>query len=267
MVNRNPLRIGLANNLTPGATIHATTFLRAIELGQQQLGEAAKFAFISANDEADPGAARRAAQTLLAEGVDLVLGHYASGAAAAAAPIYRRQGVPLILTATTADHLTDDHDNLFRLCGTDSTLAALIATDLVPPGRTARLWIGHDRSTHGTEFARCLRAEVAGSTRVRLVDHIAPAEILFFAGKLAASVDFVSTMRGRSCRQLIALADDAAVADLPARLPAGEIGVIVYGFAPPHWIEGAASICRSYHESWGEDPGVYFIETYAAMQI
>lgn len=98
-------------------SVHTTTWLRAIELAKEfLLPPAVTLALF--DDNADAQKAAEVAQQIVAWGPDAVVGHFASSAAEAAAPLYAQHHLPLFLPAATAKHLTS-YPTTWRICDND----------------------------------------------------------------------------------------------------------------------------------------------------
>jgi len=259
--------VGVVANTAATGSIHTDTFLRAVALAIEQLAPrcAGQLAFHLVNDGASAEGARCAAEHLLRANVHAVIGHYASAAASAAAPLYAAAGVPLLLPAATADALIESHPNTVRVCGSDRQLAGCIHADLNDNWDIGAVVLQHDAGVHGRALAACVRRHLDSAGGVVATDDIARADAAIFSGSFANSVEFVHSVRATHPRLPIFLTDDAVHAALVAALPAAA-NVYVYGFgaaaSPPN-----RDVCRTYRARWGADPGVYFLETYAALQV
>jgi hypothetical protein len=198
-------------------------------------------------DGAAAGPAEAAARHLLAVGVDVVVGHFASAAAAAAAPLYARAGVPLLLPAATAPALTR-HANVFRLCPSDHAIRAAALDYLQAQRDWRRLCVMTDGGPSARTFAEAIRAAVAGLDGVQLVDSPPQAEALFFVGRLHAAVHALHAL-GDALPPHLLLSDDAIHPDMAAAVAARGRHAVAFGLdAAP-----------------GEP--VYLAETCAAIEI
>ena len=105
------------------------------------------------DDAADPPTACEAAHRLIRAGVEAVVGHFNSDAAAAAGPIYRAAGVPLLLPAATRDGLARDV-SAFRMCPTDADQVRALAAALA---RTDCVVLASDSTPYAARLAAGLR--------------------------------------------------------------------------------------------------------------
>jgi len=268
-----PWRIGVAANLDPGGSVHRPAFERGVELALAAWPHRDGIALHRASDGADPQRARDVARRFVAEGVDVVVGHFSSAAAAAAAPVYEQAGIPLLLPAATATALTV-HTTTFRVCGHDAALAEACAQDLAERHGVHGLCLADDGSPHAGRMRRhladALQAPRPGGPRVRHEPVLAWADALLFVGSFEAAVQALSAAPDRLPPRVF-LSDDcvhpALAQRLPRRLLQDGRSVHVHGFsglteAPPE--RALADRCR---RAFGEPPGIYFAETYSAMQM
>lgn len=267
------LRLGVSANLDDGGSIHRATFERAVRMAAADAGRTADdFAWES--DGATPEGGIRASRRLVEAGVGAVVGHFASGAARAALPVYRKAGVGVLLPAATADELVTPDGVAFRFCPPDRELAATIADDLRDGHAISSLALRSDGSVHGDAVTELLAVEVP-RRGIALVDDdaagAAGAEALFFAGLFKPSAAFVRERRAAGDRRPILLADDALHAALPGAIGPGAGAVTAYGFAAPEGagsaMPAAADLLTRYRVRHGEPAGIYFLETYAAVRV
>jgi len=78
------------------------------------------------DDMADASQARSVARTLVRQGADIVVGHFSSECAHAAAELYEKAGIPLLLPAATHPGLTSNRVS-YRLCANDLKQIDVIA--------------------------------------------------------------------------------------------------------------------------------------------
>ena len=123
-------RIGISADLSlNNGSIHQDTFINAIKMAESQLKLSDKgIELIWENDFATADGGIVAAKHLLKENVNAVIGHYASAAAKNALQTYNN-AFPVFLPAATADELTLNFSNAFRLCGKDSDLTQFIGEE------------------------------------------------------------------------------------------------------------------------------------------
>lgn len=241
--------------------------MRAIDLvlNDERAIARAKPRIVYHSDEASASGAARAAQALIAERVNCVVGHYASAAAEGAAAYYELAGVPLFLPAATADHLTASYRNTFRLCGPDRLFASMMADDILCHFNYRHLGLLHDKTHHGACLSDVLRASLIRAG-LSVSEDWRDVDAVIFVGSFNASVDFVNCYAGDLAASII-LTDDAVHDRLAQEIKSCHDDLHVYGFAPPTWHAQASRVVETYVNRFKRLPGVYFLETYAAVQI
>jgi branched-chain amino acid transport system substrate-binding protein len=158
-VARAEIPIGAAAPLTgPNLWVGEDT-KRGIEMSAADLnaaggvlGEPLRLLF--ADDYCDPEQAAVAANTLVAAGVVVVVGHPCSGAAIPAAEVYEAAGVPVISSGATNSKLTGSgRRNVFRVVGRDDRQGALAGDYLADQWGDRRIAIVHDGQAYGQGLA------------------------------------------------------------------------------------------------------------------
>lgn len=202
------LKVGVSALFNPGDTPHARTFLRALAVARNFIPGLAQVQWHFLDDGAERKRAEQVAEQLVAEGVDLVMGHFSSDAAIGAAPIYRQAGIALLTPAATIDCLTQDHHNVFRFCPSDRQLANDLLRWVKSNGwRT--LHVDADQSAHGQALAKGI-AQAAREVGMRQADHPKHAEVEVFAGRLRSSREHWQQRRAAGSQRPLILTDDAA---------------------------------------------------------
>ncbi|MFI1713921.1 FAD-dependent oxidoreductase [Streptomyces litmocidini] len=110
------------------------------------------------DDRGEAETARQIAEAVVAEGRHaLVVGHFNSAGAAAALPVYRAAGLPVLLPlATTPGLLADGAGTLLRWCPDDRAQAADLLAAVRDAGHT-RVAVTHDGSAYGKRLALLVR--------------------------------------------------------------------------------------------------------------
>lgn len=257
--------IAAAANLDSATSVHSTTFRRAVSMAADWLREESGVLvdLIWVDDAATPEGGRRAAQEIIRSAAKAVVGHFASGAALAAVPLYRAARLPVFLPAATADRL-GDFPGVYRLCDSDIDYVRWIG-DWLSRGGLRRVFVDSDGSPHGQSVQD-------GMHRVwspdRLVPCAADADCLLYSGMFAASVAFARARMAAGERRPILLTDDAQSARLSEHLggtPPGELHVMGFRTAAP--TAAGRRIAAEYERRWREPPGIYFFETIAGVQV
>ena len=240
--------------LDPTRSIHTPTFIRAVELCRKHLSQDVELRYF--DDKADATHACSVAKEIVSANAQTVVGHFASAAAAAAAPIYAQQNLPLFLPAATAAQLTL-HRSTYRVCDSDEDYAEHAWRYCITQG----LWptsIEHDGSTHGISVTTALE-------RLRKERPIDGRASWLFCGSYSNSVAFAAQLPASDKRPLI-FTDDAHVptlADEPA-LAGREVHVL--GLSPQA-AGPLADRLRYDYQVFSGTPGIYFWETVTALQV
>ena len=112
------------------------------------LGQPARL--IKVDDYCDGEQAVAAANKLVADGVDVVMGHQCSGAAIPASKVYAEAGI-LMLTPNATNPLVTEQDfkNVFRFCGRDDLQGAMAGAYLADHWGGKNIAILHDGRAYG----------------------------------------------------------------------------------------------------------------------
>lgn len=157
------------------------------------------FRIVPVDDGCDRATATTIAQSLVAQKVDLVLGHPCTPAALAAAEIYAANNIVFLATFTRHPSLTDKRDGgtIFRVNGRDDGLGNALGRILAAASASGPVAIISDRSQYATRVAKDvekvirqngrgepLTATIIGGDKdyTRTVEKIASAQTIAFAG-------------------------------------------------------------------------------------
>jgi branched-chain amino acid transport system substrate-binding protein len=219
------------------------------------------------SDQGTFGGGRDSASRLVDQGADIVVGHFASAAAAGAVDIYERMRIPVLLPAATANDLVSGRSVAFRLCGRDRRMAESIAADLARWHARAPVAIDGDESLHGTSLSAAAR-ECLTIRGARFAPCAASAEVAVFSGMFGSSVRFARELFAGGFSGSLYLTDDAAHPQLAAEVgPESARKLFVYGFEAADAYPSARTVCAEYRARWKASAPTYFLETYAAMEI
>lgn len=258
------MRLGICAALDVGTTLHARSFLRGVYLASHLFGHVRRAKHVYVDDGACAEGGRAAARRFIDEGVDAVIGHFASESAAAVVDTYAQAGIPLILPASTCAALTEDGRTTFRICASDRALARRLLAFAEAQG-LQRLALSADASLHGRQQLRELQ-DAANLSTVQLVDDHSQADALVFCGRLKASRQFLVDKRAAGCGLPIIFTDDAASPALVSGL--GQSGTVyVVSFPVAGDLPEAQGADRTYQQLFGEPAPVYAIETLAAFSL
>jgi hypothetical protein len=237
--------------LDPKISIHTPRFLRAVGLAKTfALGANAQVDLY--NDLASADGAIAAAKQIIAAKPDIVVGHYASSAAMAAAPLYAKANIPLILPAATRSDLTQ-HKGVRRVCDNDADYVAWLCDAINMPIHG----VHSDGSAHGDSVVDMVRKSTAFAPQSR-------PETILISGLYNITVAYAGRCRAKT----IILTDDADAPGLADDLVAAGVD-----FNKTRVFVGAlvarptGPIAARIRAVYGTDPGTYFWETIAALQI
>jgi len=260
---KKSLRCGFAAILDPARSIHSETVLRALQI-YKELFAGDRIEFILCEDYGSLEGGAHAADYLVSQGVDVVVGHYASSSAIGAAGFYAEHGVALLLPSATETNLTQDRDSVFRVCANNRDIVDTML-GLFAAGEEFNIEVYTDESSYAQNLAGVLKSTLANRSRdPRATEKDSS---IVFIGTGRRSEMFLQACEGKDANRDFILTDDAACAHLgiPASISAGRIRGV--GFAPAALVNPAAPCVREYVQRYGEMPGVFFLETIAALEI
>lgn len=251
------LKVGVSAVFDPAVTPHARTFLRALAAGRNLIPGLAGVQWHWLDDGADARQAAVVAQQMVEWGADLVLGHFSSDAALAAAPLYARHDIALLTPAATLQGLSE-HRNVLRGCPSDRQLAVDLLSWVT--GRAwQRLYVQADDSAHGQALAVAIRHS-ALAHGLELVTEREQADAEVFAGRLKPSRAYWQARRGAGCKRPLIFTDDAVSPFFASSQPLSE--------QPEHtWVIGfhpgpADCPAARQHQQWfASPPQTYYRES------
>ncbi|MBQ1499777.1 MAG: ABC transporter substrate-binding protein [Sphingomonas sp.] len=153
--------IGLAIDTGP----HGADLLRA---AAALAGDFPGLGYLWHDDGASAEGGAAAARAMIERGVRLLIGHFNSASALAAAPLYARAGAVLLAPGATHPALTGAMPHCFRLCAHDLRQARLFAEELAATGERPVLIT--QRIPHGRSLGDAVesRLRTAGHTPLRI---------------------------------------------------------------------------------------------------
>ncbi len=236
------------------------------------------------DDQCKPEIATNTATKVVGESVVAVIGHICSGATKAALPIYLESDVPCISPSATNPPLTmsGDYPNFFRTISTDFHQAKLEVEFALDTLKLSKLAVLHDKGDYGkglAEFAKQFldedsRAEVVLFEGITpgAVDYTAVinkikasgAEAVIFGGYHPEASKLITQMR-KKAMDTIFISDDGVKDDTFIKV-AGEFAEGVYATGPQDTTSNplAVKAVEDHKAKYGEDPGAFFLNAYAA---
>jgi len=235
------------------------------------------------DDVCKPEVAANSAAKVVGDGVVAVIGHICSGATKSALGIYNEASVPAISPSATNPALTQsgEYPNFFRTIAPDDAQAATDAEFIVNELGLTSVAVLHDKQDYGKGFAdfsvaslEALGVEIAlyeGIT-AGAVDYSAvltkiansDAEGIVYGGYHPEASKLVQQMSQLGLD--IPFVSDDGVKDDTFIQVAGEYAEGVYASGPKDTSSNPMSqkAVADHKAEYGEDPGAFFINAYAA---
>lgn len=284
------IKIGVSGAHTGDLASYGIPSMRAAELVAAQVNEAGgidgtQIELVIEDDACKEDQAANAATKLVGEEVVAVMGHICSGATEAALPIYLDAGIVVISPSATNPPLTKsgNYPNFFRTIAPDDAQARLQVDYAITELDLSTFAVIHDKGTYGqglATFARDFLEDEAG------------AEVLLFEGITAGAVDYSAivnkvensgadaviyggyhpeasklvTQMKNAGLDLVFISDDGVKDDTFIQV-AKEFAEGVYATGPIDTSDSelAQEAIEAHRAEYGEDPGPFFLNAYAAM--
>ena len=283
------IRIGVAGAHTGDLASYGIPSINAAQLVVDQvnadgglLGQ--QIELVIADDQCASEIAPNAAARLVGEGVVAVIGHICSGATRAALGVYLDSEIVVVSPSATNPPLTQsgEYPNFFRTIAPDDAQAALQIEFLLNELNGSNVAILHDQGDYGQGLADFARGYVdeSATAEVVLYDGVTPgavdysaiinrvqqsdADTVVFGGYHPEASKLVQQMRQRGMTQNFISGD--GVMDDTFIAVAGEAAEGVYATSPQDVSANvlAQEATEAHQEEYGEDPGAFFNNAYAA---
>ena len=236
------------------------------------------------DDVCKPEVATNTATKLVSEKVDVVLGHICSGATKAALGIYKDSKIIAMSPSATNPALTQsgDYPNFFRTIASDDAQAKLEVDFALKVLKVKKVAVLHDKGDYGKGLAEFAKGflEQAPQAEVVLYEGITPgavdysavvqkikrsgAEAVIFGGYHPEASKIVSQMRKKRMKTIF-ISDDGVKDDTFIKV-AKEYAEGVYATGPKDTSNNPMAIAaeEAHKKAYGEDPGAFFLNAYAA---
>jgi len=236
------------------------------------------------DDVCKPEVATNTATKLVSEKVDVVLGHICSGATKAALGIYKDSKIIAMSPSATNPALTQsgDYPNFFRTIASDDAQAKLEVDFALNVLKVKKVAVLHDKGDYGKGLAEFAKGflEQAPQAEVVLYEGITPgavdysavvqkikrsqAEAVIFGGYHPEASKIVSQMRKKRMKTIF-ISDDGVKDDTFIKV-AREYAEGVYATGPKDVSNNPMAIAanEAHKKAYGEDPGAFFLNAYAA---
>ncbi|MBN1616430.1 MAG: branched-chain amino acid ABC transporter substrate-binding protein [Spirochaetales bacterium] len=237
------------------------------------------------DDQCKPELATNAASKLVSDQVVAVVGHICSGATKSALGIYKDSGIVCISPSATTPMLTQsgEYPNFFRSIAPDDAQARLAVTFIKNNLKLTSLAVLHDKGDYGKGFADLVKeyAEKEGikvllfegvnpgapdySAVVNKIGNAAPDGVVW-GGYHPEASKLVQQMRDKGMK--IPFVSDDGVKDNTFIEVAGKYAEGVYATGPMDTskLPMAVKAINAHKAKFGDEPGAFFKEAYAATQ-
>jgi branched-chain amino acid transport system substrate-binding protein len=283
------IKIGVAGPHTGDLASYGIPTIRAAELVVKEINDnggidGKLIELIIEDEECDLEKAANVAFKLAGDGVVAVIGHICSGATKSALGIYEDEGIIAISPSATNPDLTQsgEYANFFRTIAPDDAQARLQVDFLTDTLGVKSVAILHDKGDYGkglAEFAQTF-FEAEGEVEVVLFDGITAgsldyssilnriaetgAEAILFGGYHPEASKLVQQLRA-SGSDTIFISGDGIKDDSFIQV-AGEVSEGVYATSGIDTSSNpiAVKAIEAHRAMYGEDPGPFFLQGYAA---
>ncbi|HEX7948984.1 MAG TPA: branched-chain amino acid ABC transporter substrate-binding protein [Candidatus Limnocylindrales bacterium] len=284
-------KLGVPIPQTGSEAQSGTTIFNGIKLAVDQINAAGgllgnKIEIVAQDDACDPQTSVNAANKLVSQGVQAVVGAYCSSAALPAIPIYERAGIPNLQPSANSTKLTaTGAKNLFLLDPTGNFQAALASDFFLKVLKAKNVLIADDQSTYSVDVAKLASDAItkAGGTvlPIQAVPNTAQdfsavittirsrgADAVYWTGYYAQAALFVRQLRGAGLNIPFVTADGSVdptfITNAGAANAEGAYGTIA---TTTQFLTGseAQKFISDYKTAFGADPGPYSAYGYDAM--
>jgi branched-chain amino acid transport system substrate-binding protein len=239
------------------------------------------------DDQCKPELATNVATKMVTEQVPVILGHICSGATKAALAIYKSNNTLLMSPSATNPPLTQsgEYPNFLRTIAPDDAQARLQVDFAMDTLGVKKIAVLHDKGDYGkglAEFAKQFIEESGGKGEVVLFEGITPgavdysavvqklkqsgAEAVIFGGYHPEASKIVAQMRKKGMETTF-ISDDGVKDDTFIKV-AGEFAEGVYATGPRDVSTNPLAIQANegHKAKYGDEPGAFFLNAYAATQ-
>jgi branched-chain amino acid transport system substrate-binding protein len=236
------------------------------------------------DDVCKPEVATNTATKLVGEKVNAVLGHICSGATKAALGIYNGSRIVAMSPSATNPALTQSglYANFYRTIASDDAQARLEVDFALKVLKVKKIAVLHDKGDYGkglAEFAKGFLEKEPGA-EVVLYEGVTPgavsyaavvqkvkrsgAEAVIFGGYHPEASKIVMEMRKKKMKTIF-ISDDGVKDDTFIKV-AGVYSEGVYATGPKDTSSNPMAIAaiEAHKAAYGEDPGAFFLNAYAA---
>jgi branched-chain amino acid transport system substrate-binding protein len=243
-----------------------------------------KIELLVEDDVCKPEVATNTATKLVTDGANVVVGHICSGATKAAMGIYKDSGIIAMSPSATNPALTQsgDYPNFYRTIASDDAQARLEVDFALDSLNLTKIAVLHDKGDYGKGLAEFAKGFLEADERAEVVlyEGITPgavdysavvqkikqsgAEAVIFGGYHPEASKLVTQMRNKAM-DTIFISDDGVKDDTFIKV-AGEFAEGVYATGPMDTSSNPLAIeaTELHKKEFGEEPGAFFLNAYAA---
>jgi len=283
------LKVGVAGPHSGDLASYGIPTVRAAELVVEKINAAGgvlgrTIELLVEDDLCKPEVATNTATKLVSDGATVVVGHVCSGATKAALGIYKDAGIIVMSPSATNPDLTQsgDYPNFYRTIASDDTQAKLGAEFTVGTLGARKIAVLHDKGDYGKGYAEFAKKylEAMDGVEVVLFEGITPgavdysaivqkvgqsgAQAVVYGGYHPEASKIVTQMKKK--KMGIFFVSDDGVKDVTFIKVAGEFAEGVYASGPMDVsdLPMYQKAVEAHKAKYGEDPGAFFKEGYAA---
>lgn len=283
------IKLGVAGAHSGDLASYGLPSVRAAEFVVEDINKAGgvlgkKVELITEDDVCKPEVATSTATKLVTNKVDMILGHICSGATKAALGIYNGAGLVCISPSATAPDLTlsGDYPNFFRTIAHDKVQAELQVKFVLEKLGAKKIAILHDKGDYGKGAATLAKefVEAAPGAKIVLFEGVTTGSVSFapivqkvkrsradaviWGGYHSDASKIVRQMNKKKVKAHFIGADglkDETFIKVAAKDAEG-----VYVSGPMDYSKNPLAIkAKEQHiAKFGEDPGAFYLEAYAA---
>ena len=286
-----PIKLGVAGAHSGDLASYGIPTVRAAQLVVKQRNAmngvgGRQVEVLVEDDVCKPEVATNTATKLVTDKADVVVGHICSGATKAALGIYKESGIIAMSPSATNPALTQsgDYPNFYRTIASDDAQARLQVDFALDKLGLTKLAVLHDKGDYGKGLAEFAKGFLEADERAEVVlyEGITPgavdysavvqkikrsgAEAVIFGGYHPEASKIVTQMRKKGM-DTIFISDDG-VKDVTFIKVAGEFAEGVYATGPVDTSKNpiAVEAIEAHKKEFGEDPGAFYLNAYAATQ-
>jgi len=285
------IKVGVAGPHSGDLASYGIPTIKAAELVVKEINAKGgvmgkKVELMVEDDVCKPEIAANTATKLVSQKADIVLGHICSGATKAALGIYKDSNLIAMSPSATNPALTQsgDYPNFYRTIASDDAQARLEVDFALDTLKVKKIAVLHDKGDYGkglAEFAKMF-LEKDSRAEVVLYEGITPgavdysaivnkikysgAEAVIFGGYHPEASKIVTLMRKKKMKTLF-ISDDGVKDDTFIKV-AGKYAEGVYATGPKDVSDNplAKKANEDHKKTYGQDPGAFFLNAYAATQ-